>query len=237
MNKQREQLSIATELRVQRSENGQKTISGLIPYNSPSVDLGGFTEILAEGCFSAALEANSDVLALRDHDAKLLLGRTKSKTLALTDSPEGLRYTISLPDTSYANDLAVCIDRGDLDATSFGFQCLEDKWLASSDGSVVRTVIAAELAEVSPCSFPAYPGSAVSVRSCPQELRSKLTKRDDGMAEETDSVKPKDADDCNCVKDANGDCTCPDDNEDDDIDVASTRNYMEMTLALINLNL
>jgi HK97 family phage prohead protease len=235
MNKNREQLSIATELRVARGENGQKTISGLIPYNSPSVDLGGFTEIISPGAFSAAFEANADVLALRDHDTKLLLGRTKSKTLALSDSPEGLRYTISLPDTSYANDLAVCIDRGDLDATSFGMVVLEDKWVASSDGSVVRTLISVDLMECSPCSFPAYPGSAVSVRSCPQELRSKLTKRDDDGAEETDSVKPKDAEDCGCVKDANGDCTCPEDSDDDDIDVASTRNYMEMTLALINL--
>jgi HK97 family phage prohead protease len=175
---QRETRSISSELRVATSEDGKRTISGLIPYNSNSVDFGGFTEIIAPGAFSTALN-RGDVLALRDHDSSLLLGRTKSGTLQLFDSPEGLRYNINLPNTTVANDLAESISRGDLDATSFGFRCIEDNWAATQDGAVVRTLLQVDLIEVSPCSFPAYPESAVDLRSLPVEIRSLIEKRNE----------------------------------------------------------
>ena len=190
-----EQRSVSTELRTATTEDGSRTVTGLIPYNSPSVDLGGFTELLAPGCFSAALEGTADVLALRDHDAKLLLGRTKSKTLTLTDSPEGLRYSIKLPKTTAAADLAESIDRGDLDSTSFGFVAIEDKWAVSGE-NVIRTLLSVELLECSPCSFPAYPASAVSVRSCPAEIRTRMQRRDSDISCT-----------CPCTECVDGDCT------------------------------
>ena len=197
-----------TEFRIATAEDGSRTLSGLIPYNSPSCDLGGFTELIAPSAFAGALAPGADVLCLRDHDVSILLGRTKSKTLTLTDSPEGLRFTCNLPKTTQAADLAESVDRGDLDANSFGFCTLDDKWLADAAGNVVRTLLSVELAEISPCSFPAYPTSQVSVRSCPIELRSKLSKRDDPNAD------PKC--ECQCAQCEGGDCDicsnddCPD---------------------------
>lgn len=228
--------AVTAELRIATSEDGSRTISGLIPYNSQSVDLGGFKEIIAPGAFSEALSGATDVLALRDHDQKLLLGRTKSKTLALSDSPEGLRYTITLPKTTTAADLAESIDRGDLDSTSFGFRVIDDKWAASGD-DVIRTLLAVELLEVSPCSFPAYPNAAVSIRSCPNELRSKM-QRDD-MTEESASMDEEDCpcqdafgncmcqkdDDGNCLKDEDGNCIPMDDSD-------ANRSLMHMVLTL-----
>lgn len=175
---QRETRSITSELRVATSDDGKRTISGLIPYNSQSVDLGGFVEIIAPDAFATALDGG-DVLALRDHDSSLLLGRTKSGTLQLFDSPEGLRYSISLPNTTVGHDLAESISRGDLDATSFGFRCLEDNWAATQDGAVVRTLLSVDLIEVSPCSFPAYPDSVVDLRSVPVDLRTLIEKRNE----------------------------------------------------------
>jgi HK97 family phage prohead protease len=192
-----------TEFRIATAEDGSRTLSGLIPYNAPSCDLGGFTELIAPGAFSGALEAGADVLCLRDHDVSILLGRTKSKTLSLTDSPEGLRFTCNLPKTTQATDLAESVDRGDLDANSFGFCTVDDKWLADAAGNVVRTLLSVELYEISPCSFPAYPTSQVSVRSCPVELRSKLSTRAADPECECDCPECTDGDCANC---SNADC-------------------------------
>lgn len=186
---QRETRSVTAELRVSASNDG-RTIEGLIPYNSPSVDLCGFTEIIAPGAFSKALEANVDVLALRDHDSTLLLGRTKSKTLTLEDYPEGLRYKIKLPNTTAANDLAESIDRGDLDGTSFGFICRDCNWSATEDGETIRTLTEIELLEVSPCSWPAYPDSSVDLRSAPAEIRSRIEAKREGAKPETPTPEP-----------------------------------------------
>jgi HK97 family phage prohead protease len=157
--------------------------------------MGGWSEMIAPGAFSGALQATSDVLCLRDHNSSFLMGRTKSKTLSLTDSTDGLRYTCNLPKTSQAADLAESIDRGDLDATSFGFVTLDDQWAADESGNVLRTLTSVELHEVSPCSFPAYPASQVSLRTCPIEIRSKIEKRDSN-----------DACECDCSQCVGGDC-------------------------------
>ncbi|HEY5056223.1 MAG TPA: HK97 family phage prohead protease [Acidobacteriaceae bacterium] len=198
---------LTTEFRVATADDGTRTLSGLIPYNSPSCDLGGFTELLAPGVFAGALKAGADVLCLRDHIPANLLGRTKSKTLALTDSPEGLRFVCKLPKNSQGSDLAESVDRGDLDANSFGFSTIEDKWLCDAAGNVVRTLIAVDLYEISPCSFPAYPSSEVSIRSlasCPIEIRAKMKKRDTEKC------------DCDCTQCAGGDCGLCSDGDCDD---------------------
>jgi HK97 family phage prohead protease len=194
-----------SEFRIATADDGTRTLSGLVPYNSQSLDLGGFTELIAPSAFAGALAPGSDVLMLRDHDVSNLLGRTKSKTLTLTDSPEGLRFTCTLPKTTQANDLVASVERGDLDANSFGFCTIEDKWLADAAGNVVRTLLSVDLYEISAVSFPAYPTSQVSVRSCPVELRSKLVKRD------------ADACECDCAQCVGGDCgICSDADCDDE---------------------
>ncbi|MFC6644145.1 HK97 family phage prohead protease [Granulicella cerasi] len=227
--------SVTAELRVAASEDGTRTLTGFIPYNTESVDLGGFTEVIAPGAFAEALQPTSDVLALRDHDAKLLMGRTKSGTLIFTDATDGLRYQVKLPNTTAANDLAESIERGDLDGTSFGFSTDEDKWI-NADGKVIRTLLKVNLFEVSPCSFPAYPDSGIALRSAPVEIRSLIETHDDDN--ETDSI----ADQCqchcpacsedNCADCSNADCEddlcdCDDSSEED-----SLRNAMHMILSI-----
>lgn len=205
MNKRETATLADTELRVATGADGVRTISGLIPYNSLSVDLGGFQELIAPGAFSDALQPSSDVLALRDHDAKILLGRTKAGTLKLIDSDQGLRYTITLPNTTQANDLAESVSRGDLDSTSFGFAVVEDDW-AVSDDTVLRTLKAVELLEVSPCSFPAYPDSAVSIRTAPKDIRAKLkpTADPDDLSDSDDDEERSCP--CNCAQCLDDDC-------------------------------
>lgn len=198
------------EFRTTKAEDGSRTLSGVVLYNSPSVDLGGFTELLAPGCFAGSVGA--DVLMLRDHQPTLLMGRTKSGTLTLADTADGLQFMCKLPNTTSGTDLAESVDRGDLDATSFGFIALEDAWACSKDGNVLRTIIAAELLEVSPCSFAAYPNNAVSVRSCPMELRSKLTIPAEVRSDDTPENASSDGCTCQCPECLDGNCAdCSDD--------------------------
>jgi HK97 family phage prohead protease len=234
MSKTRElRYQAAKELRVQNSPDGSRTISGSLLYNQPSQDLGGFTEILSPGVFAGSLDG--DILCLRDHSATLLMGRTKSKTLTLTDDAVGLRFRCTLPNTSQANDLATSIERGDLDGVSFGFRTIEDVWTSDGEGNIIRTLLKVTLFEISPCSFPAYPSSTVSVRSCPPQLRDKLktTKRsnDNGC----------DCDCSSCLDDDCGGCEMPDcddeecegcPNQDDEDRSVSQSEWLRMHMRL-----
>lgn len=60
------------------------------------------------------------------------------------------------------------VQRGDVDGSSFGFVCLEDKWSkVQHEGEEMykRSIVKAELIEVSPCTFPAYDSSQINCRS------------------------------------------------------------------------
>jgi hypothetical protein len=188
----------ATEFRVSKADDGSRTISGTVTYNTPSCDLGGFIELIAPGAFAGSI--SGDVLLLRDHEPTLLMGRTKSGTLSLSDTSKGLKFNCKLPNTTSASDLAESIDRKDLDGCSFGFITIDDDW-AYTDGQTVRTIKEAELLEISPCSFAAYPSNSVSVRSCPPELRSNLTASEvkpPTATPEAEAPKTRSTEGCQC---------------------------------------
>jgi HK97 family phage prohead protease len=49
----------------------------------------------------------------------MVLGRNKSGTLRLSEDNIGLHYQVDLPDTTYARDLAISMERGDVSQSSF----------------------------------------------------------------------------------------------------------------------
>jgi len=131
------------------------------------------------------------------------------------------------------------IERGDLDACSFGFSVPQggDKWVTTSDGSIVRTLNDVDLAEISITSFAAYPATSVSLRSCPPSVRPLLKRTNlDGcecdcpecLDDDCEDCSMDDCDDPNCAE--NG-CPAQDDDDDDDAD-DSERNRMYMCLEL-----
>ena len=83
-------------------------------------------------------------------------------------SVKGLAYDIDLPNNTWGNDVKESVRRGDVDGSSFGFICQEDRWSkVEYEGEQIykRSVVKAELLEVSPCTFPAYDSSEISCRS------------------------------------------------------------------------
>ena len=177
---------------VRKNSDGQPTVKGyLAVYNQRSVDLGNFTEIVAPGAFTNSLKVNSDVRLLANHDWTKPLARTASGTLTLRDDTHGLGFTATLPDTTYARDLAESMSRGDVTGCSFGFNCDDDDW-ANTDEGVVRTLRAVSLMEGSIVTNPAYNGTSVSLRSCPADLRGLL---DDLILGDDDDSDDDDDDD------------------------------------------
>nr|WP_298689658.1 HK97 family phage prohead protease [uncultured Dongia sp.] len=122
-----------------------------------------FIEIISPGAFVDSLRANPDILALVDHDASRILGRTRSGTLKLTEDARGLEFDLSLPDTSLGRDMIALAERGDLGGMSFGFRVPKggEKWEGRK-----RTLTRVDLAEISVVqAWPAYDATTVQART------------------------------------------------------------------------
>jgi HK97 family phage prohead protease len=127
-------------------KEGKKHIEGIIPYDSRSVPMWGVTEIIDRAAFNKTLKDKREVRALWNHNDSFVLGNTRSGTLELEDSDEGLICRCELPNTSYANDLYEIVSRGDVRTMSFGFRPV--RWSDSEDGKL-RTLKEVQLDEVS----------------------------------------------------------------------------------------
>lgn len=162
-----------TELRVleANTEEGENKAIPIIEghaavFNQWSEEIGGifsFKEKVLPGAFSETIQTD-DIRALFNHDPNYVLGRNKAGTLELKETQKGLLVRITPPDTQWARDLTVSIDRGDISQMSFGFLVIEDRW-GHEDGMDVRELQKVKLFDVSPVTFPAYPQTSVGVRS------------------------------------------------------------------------
>jgi HK97 family phage prohead protease len=202
----------ARELRISTAADGSKTLSGYaIVFGVRSVNLGGFVEIVDPKAVSTSLRTQ-DILCLNNHDSSQPLSRTSAGTLKLTTDSTGVAFTCSL-DTriSYANDLAISVERGDTRGCSFGFQTNRDTW-TNDNGTLLRTLNEIEVFEISVCSSPAYPQTDVSVRSIPKEFRSLLKRSMDDEGDDSDSECECDCPECedgNCAECSDPECDDP----------------------------
>lgn len=150
------------ELRATADGTGSTFAGYAIRYDSPSLPL-PFTERVRYGAVTRSLKAKNDVRMYVNHDDRMVLASTRSKTLRLDDRPEGLYVEADLPDVSYANDLRELISKDIVRTMSFGFSTVKDSW--SDDGSQ-RTLEEIRLHEVSVVTgVAAYPETTASVRS------------------------------------------------------------------------
>jgi len=104
-----------------RAAEAKPGVTGYAAVFNQVADLGWFKESIAPGAFARALSEKQDVRCLQNHDANLLMGRTKNGTLRLAEDSTGLKFDCDFPDTQPARDLHVLLERGDMDQCSFGF--------------------------------------------------------------------------------------------------------------------
>lgn len=155
---------VVKDLRVKRDDGGPTKIVGHpIVYNVLSEDLGWFRERILTGAAKNTI-AVADIRALFNHDPNYVLGRNRSKTLDLSEDETGLYMEVTPPDTQWARDLMVSMERGDITQMSFGFYVVEARWVVENEEDI-REVGELELFDVSVVTFPAYPQTDAQARS------------------------------------------------------------------------
>lgn len=133
-----------------------------------------FVEQNVAGSFDKVLATNPDVRLLGlNHDENHVLARTKSGTLDLESNRRGLLTKARVAPTTYAHDLRMSVERGDVDAMSYGFEAAEDAWDETDPLLARRSVIDYRmLYDVSPVTFPAFRQTEAAFRSLEAEVRS-----------------------------------------------------------------
>lgn len=152
---------------VRETEEGSKTVEGYaVKWEMKSHPLGwdGWREQFKRGAFSESLSERNQ-FGLWSHDTRTVLGSTENGTLRLYEDDIGLRFELDLPDTPNGENAFGAIKRGDVKGVSFGFRAQKQEWDETDPDNVVRTITKADLFEISPVAFPAYPDSGVSARS------------------------------------------------------------------------
>jgi len=139
-------------------------------FGSPA-DLGEFVETVQPGAFTRSLRNPGGIFALYDHERRSVLGKVSAGTLKLSEDAKGLAFELQLPDTSAGRDLAVLVQRGDVNGCSFAFRVYEsgDKWERRA-GRLHRDLLSVELREITITPTPAYVDTTVARRSMPRSL-------------------------------------------------------------------
>jgi HK97 family phage prohead protease len=162
---------VTHEVRMVEVEGQRHLVGYGAVFDQRSENLGGFIEEIAPGAFTRTL-AEADVRGLMNHDSNLILGRTGAGTMALREDDIGLRYDISLPETSYASDLIVSLERGDINQSSFGFRLRKDLWTLQEDEPQIRRLLDVDLFDTGPVTFPAYPQTSAEARTMADIMRN-----------------------------------------------------------------
>lgn len=146
-----------------RADDSKRVLTGYaIIWNSNTTIGDYFVERIAPGAFSGSI--GGDILALLHHDSGRVLGRTKSNTLRLREDARGLHVEIDVPNTTDGNDLWELVERGDISGMSFGMRVTKQEW--DDTGAIPhRTILEAELFEVTATPTPAYEDTQLAKRS------------------------------------------------------------------------
>lgn len=183
-------LDVGTKVET-RETGGKKYITGMIPYNSRSEDLGGFVETIDPAAFRKTMNDGADVFAFWAHNDAEVLGSTRAGTMKLENRDSGLAFEIEVRDTAVSADRYEAVKRGDVLGTSFGFITERDEWSTDRTERVLKEV---RLLEISPgVAFPAYPGaqSGAALRSIVAETRN--MNQQPKTAPEPDAAPPEKA--------------------------------------------
>ena len=173
-------------------EGMPKEVGGIAAVVNSVTDLGYFEEVINIGAFDNALAKDYDIRCLFNHEADLILGRTKADTCRVFVNGDGnLEYTW-VPDYENPTHMSVVrsIMRGDITQSSFAFTIKEQNWSESEKyGSMGKRSITMvdTLYDVSPVTYPAYEDTEADARSIAQlrdqELEIEAAKQSQASAD------------------------------------------------------
>ncbi len=155
-----------------RADSDGIKVSGYAAVFGEEADIGGmFREVIDQGAFKKAI-TRDDVVFLINHDG-LPLARTRSGTLTLAEDDTGLRIDTTLdPEDPDVKSIVGKMKRGDLDKMSFAFRSTMEMW-DETTSPPTRTIMEAELFDVSIVTSPAYGGTSIALRSREESRKAK----------------------------------------------------------------
>jgi HK97 family phage prohead protease len=126
--------------------------------------MGWYDEEMSQDVFTNS--DMTDVVALFNHDANMVLARTKSGTLKLKVTGSSMEYEFEAPNTTLGNDLLEMVKRGDVYQSSFAFSVEAEDW-QEREGMKPKRIIRSikKVYDVSPVTYPANPDTMVAKRS------------------------------------------------------------------------
>lgn len=152
------------EFRAEEREDKKFIVGYFITFSQETRLFGNVYEEIAPGSVTESLRDN-DIRCLFNHDTSKILGRTGNGTLTLRADGKGLYGEAEINDADpEALAIYARIQRGDINACSFGFYPVKETEEIRDDGSVKFTVEEMDLIEVSAVTFPAYPQTEVAAR-------------------------------------------------------------------------
>lgn len=165
-------------IKVETRDGEQPVLTGISPpWDSYSVDLGGFREKFAATAFDGLVDRKAndprgklDVPFLTDHLSHLITGRTSNGRLEIRKAMKGLEYIHRPLQTTHGRDLALMVEDRTITGASFAFTAAPDgeTWTEDEKGNITRTVFRASgLYDISAVTYPAYPQSSIGTRSLP----------------------------------------------------------------------
>jgi hypothetical protein len=182
------------EIRTSESGEGdsvveQRYVSGTgIVYGEEVEIWSGYMEQVRAGAFDDTFAAGDEIKSYFNHNQDYVLATTRSNPpLKLSETKAGLVFEAPIPPTSYGEDLAVNLERGNVAGASFSFSVVKDVVTIDEKDVYHREIVKAILYEVGPVTNPAYPTTEVGVRDKEQsfaEIRSRIEKQ---ISEDRDS--------------------------------------------------
>lgn len=153
------------ELRAESQGEKYQLVGYAALFNSPSKNLGGFTEVIAPGAFDRALREKQVVRFTFNHSLDAVLARSDNGSLALATDSKGLKFKAQLnQNIQQHRDLFEACKAGLYDEMSFAFVASAGGQQWSPDGSQ-RMLTDVDLLDVSLVAVPAYNDTSAAARS------------------------------------------------------------------------
>lgn len=157
-----------------RSDGGATRLRAVFPYATETELAPGRREAVAPRAFASRIDAGEDIHLLSGHDYTKPLASREAGSLTLRDADAGLEIEAEIDTgTSWARDFLAAHKAGLIRGLSPGFRVLPGGERIEQRGeTLVRTVTAAELFELSAVTRPAYPQAQITARAWTPECEA-----------------------------------------------------------------
>lgn len=159
----------ATSFALRKADDGSLTLTGHASVFDVAYDVWGgppygWSETMDAGAFDKTLRERPDVQLLINHGG-MPLARTKSGTLRLSTDSIGLATEADLePRSATVQELALAMERGDIDEMSFAFRVIRQEW---DEEYTERRILEVSIqrGDVSVVNYGANPATSATLRA------------------------------------------------------------------------